>query len=137
MKLNKLFPLTALLLVVLMCSCKKDANPVLSSDTTANYSTETGAKKSLYSAGQNQAIVNLGLAGEFVILSKTGITDVYQSSVVGSMGTSPITDAALLLKCTEATGAIYAVDADGTNSSKLAQTVVTLQKNSVKKPIVN
>ena len=53
MKLNKLFPLTALLLVVLMCSCKKDANPVLSSDTTANYSTETGAKKSLYSAGQN------------------------------------------------------------------------------------
>ncbi len=129
MKLNKLFPLTALLLVVLMCSCKKDANPVLSSDTTA--------KKSLYPAGQNLATVFVGLAGEFVILSKTGITDVYQSSVVGSMGTSPITDAALLLKCTEATGAIYAVDADGTNSSKLAQTVVTLQINSVKKPIVN
>jgi len=60
-----------------------------------------------------QAPVNLGTAGDFTILSKTGITDVYASSVVGNVGTSPITGAALLLTCGEVTGYIYTVDAAG------------------------
>jgi hypothetical protein len=47
------------------------------------------------------------------ILSKTGITDVYASSVVGNVGTSPITGAAVLLTCGEVTGYIYTVDAAG------------------------
>src|ERR1035441_4090554 len=57
--------------------------------------------------------VNLGKAGTFVILSKTGITDVPASAVKGDVGTSPITGAALLLKCTEVTGTVYTVDAAG------------------------
>ncbi len=44
--------------------------------------------------------VRLAVAGEFAILSKTGITDVYASAVTGNVGTSPITGAALLLSCT-------------------------------------
>ncbi|PRC92576.1 ice-binding family protein [Solimicrobium silvestre] len=64
-------------------------------------------------ASTSQAPVNLGTAGTFVILSKTGITDVHASAVVGNVGTSPITGAALLLSCGEVTGTIYVVDASG------------------------
>ena len=64
-------------------------------------------------ASTAQAPVNLGTAGTFTILSKTGITDVYASAIVGNVGTSPITGAALLLTCGEVTGKIYVVDAAG------------------------
>jgi hypothetical protein len=57
--------------------------------------------------------VNLGKAGDFAILTKTGITDVYASAVTGDVGTSPITGAALLLTCTEVSGRVYTVDAAG------------------------
>ena len=57
--------------------------------------------------------VNLGKAGTFAILTKTGITDVYASAVTGDVGTSPITGAALLLTCTEVSGNVYSVDAAG------------------------
>ena len=68
-------------------------------------------------AEQNTGIgprpVNLGKAGSFAILTKTGITDVYASSVKGDVGTSPITGAALLLRCGEVAGKVYTVDAAG------------------------
>jgi hypothetical protein len=57
--------------------------------------------------------VSLGTADAFAILSKSGITDVYASAIVGNVGTSPITGAALLLTCGEVTGKIYTVDAAG------------------------
>lgn len=65
------------------------------------------------SAATPQTPVNLGSAGNFTILSKTGITNVFKSSVVGNVGTSPITGAALLLTCGEVAGNIYTVDAAG------------------------
>ena len=65
------------------------------------------------SRGKGPAAVNLRHAGSFVILSKTGITDVYPSAIVGNVGTSPITGAALLLACDEVAGTIYTVDAAG------------------------
>lgn len=57
--------------------------------------------------------VNLGVAGEFAILSTTGVTDVYPSVVVGDVGSSPITGAAILLACDEVIGNVYSVDAAG------------------------
>ena len=61
-----------------------------------------------------QAPVNLGAAGTFAILSKSGITDVYASAITGNVGASPITGAAILLTCAEMkTGMIYSVDAAG------------------------
>jgi Ice-binding-like len=57
--------------------------------------------------------VNLGKAGTFAILTKTGITDVPASAVTGDVGTSPITGAALLLTCGEVSGKVYSVDAAG------------------------
>ena len=52
-------------------------------------------------------------AGNFVILSKSGITDVYKSAITGDIGTSPITGAAMVISCPEVTGTIYSVDAAG------------------------
>jgi hypothetical protein len=60
-----------------------------------------------------QAPVSLGTAETFAILSKTGITDVYASSITGDVGTSPITGAALLLTCGEVSGKVYTVNAAG------------------------
>ena len=57
--------------------------------------------------------MNLGAAGAFTILSKSGITDVAPSTIVGDVGTSPISGAALLLSCPEVTGRIVVVDAAG------------------------
>ena len=69
------------------------------------------------SASSNRGLgpvpVNLGSAGTFAILSQSGITDVYASAVVGDVGTSPITGAALLLTCGEVSGKVYTVDAAG------------------------
>src|ERR1700692_1156911 len=59
------------------------------------------------------ARVDLGGAGHFVILSKSGITDVPASDVTGNAGTSPITGAADHLSCAEVTGGIYSVDNAG------------------------
>lgn len=61
-----------------------------------------------------QAAVNLGSAGTFALLSKTGITNVYQSAINGNVGASPITGAAIHLTCGEiATGKVFTVDAAG------------------------
>ena len=57
--------------------------------------------------------VNLGSAGTFAILTKTGITEVPGSAITGDVGTSPITGAALLLPCGEVSGKVYTVDAAG------------------------
>ncbi len=63
--------------------------------------------------GKGPVPVSLGSAGSFTILSQTGITDVYRSAIVGNVGTSPITGAALLLTCGEVSGSIFTVDAAG------------------------
>lgn len=77
--------------------------------------------------------VDLGVAGNFVILSKKGITDVYKSTIKGHVGASPITGAAVLLKCNEVTGTIYTIDFEGTlpcrvtNATRLTTAVGDMQ----------
>ena len=73
----------------------------------------TGRAAGNEDTGSGPVPVRLGAAGTFVILSKTGITDVYASAIVGDVGTSPITGAALLLTCGEVSGRTYTVDAAG------------------------
>ena len=64
-------------------------------------------------AAQGPVPVHLGSAGTFAILSKTGVTDVYASAIVGDVGASPITGASILLSCPEVSGTIYSADAAG------------------------
>lgn len=89
---------------------------------------------SAYAATPGPAPVDLGAAGNFVILTKTGITDVPTSKVTGNVGTSPITGAADLLKCTEVTGTVYSDNAAGPqpcnviSPSKLTAAVLDMQE---------
>jgi len=60
-----------------------------------------------------QAAVDVGTAGSFAVLAKSGITDVPSSTITGNVGASPITGAAIGLTCPEVTGTIYTVTAAG------------------------
>jgi Ice-binding-like len=113
------FPTLVLLFAVLIGGCKKENISATSNELKPG-------------PGQIKG-VDLGLAGEFVILSKSGITNVYKSVVTGDIGTSPITGAAIGLTCSEVTGTIYSVDAAGplpctiTNASRLTTSVGDMQ----------
>lgn len=72
-----------------------------------------GAGTGVGGAGQGPAPVNLGTAGNFVILAESAITNVPTSAVTGDVGLSPATGAGIGLTCVEVTGTIYAVDAAG------------------------
>ena len=124
MKLKNALPISAILLVGLMSSCEKNMENK-SFDQLSNSETKT--------AFQPQQVVHLGVAGDFVILSKTGITDVYMSAITGDVGSSPITGAAILVTCDEVVGTIYSVDAAGplpctvTNATRLTTAVGDMQ----------
>lgn len=134
MKLNTIYVMAAMLLAVSMSSCKKDQETTIQ-DPNA------GANSALLKKGdvknnnttKTLAAVNLGVAGDFAILSKSGITDVYKSAIIGNIGASPITGAAILVKCDEVNGTIYTVDAAGplpcriTDASKLTTAVKNMQ----------
>ena len=91
-----------------MNSCKKYSNTLL---LAVLLGTSLAAVPSANAAGPMP--VDLGNAKTFAILSQTGITNVYRSAIVGDVGTSPITGAALLLTCGEVSGYVYTVDAAG------------------------
>ena len=95
--------------VLILAACSADAPSGLQSPESAPGS----ANRSSAQLGIGPAPVRLGTAGNFALLSKTGITDVYASAVTGDVGTSPITGAALLLSCSEVTGRMFVVDAAG------------------------
>ena len=68
-----------------------------------------------------QAPVNLLTAGNFVILTKTGITNVHTSAIAGNIGASPITAASMDgVFCSEITGTIFGVDAAYTGSGAVS-----------------
>lgn len=63
-------------------------------------------------AAQGPDPVILGKAGDFAILTQSGITNVPTSAITGDIGSSPITAAAMnTVTCAEVTGFIYGVNA--------------------------
>ena len=130
MKRINVFTAAAMLLVVLMGSCKKELDQGISSRRNLKDPSSLVQSSELQQA---PSAINLGVAGDFVILSKSGITDVFKSTITGDVGTSPITGAALLLTCPEVSGTIYTVDAAGplpcrvTNATRLTTAVLDMQ----------
>lgn len=122
-----------MLVIVSTYGCNKSMDTFNAPPMPSGSNSEISLKSAKLPSGSTLKVVNLGVAGDFVILSKTGITDVYKSSVKGDVGTSPITGAAILLKCNEVTGTIYTVDAAGplpcrvTNASRLTTAVSNMQ----------
>jgi hypothetical protein len=126
MKNQTAYPIMAMLLIASLGGCQKEPQPNLN-----NPKVPQPGVAGVMSA--QQAAISLGLAGDFAILSKTGITDVYRSAITGDIGSSPITGAAILVTCAEVTGAIYTVNAAGplpcrvTNASRLTTAVANMQ----------
>jgi hypothetical protein len=110
MKLIKIVPIIALLLIGVVYSCDSDMEFI--EEAKAN-SINNIVQKPIKTKRISHDPVYLGSAENFVILSKSGITSVYKSAVTGNVGTSPITGAALGLACDEVTGSIYTVNAAG------------------------
>jgi hypothetical protein len=79
--------------------------------------------------------VDLGTSGDgFVILSKSGITNVHTSAITGNIGSSPITAAAMdNVFCSEINGTIYGVDAAYTGSG----TITCFQGDAAAKTLVD
>ena len=124
MKLTNFLPITALVIVTLMGSCTKEA--ATTGNALSNTSSQLVSKSGVVSLAKDAsgkpiqqpktgslAVVNLGVAGTFVVLSKSGITDVYKSAITGNIGTSPITGAAIGVACDEVVGSIFSVNAAG------------------------
>jgi Ice-binding-like len=122
-----LVPVIALLLVLFLGDCKKNLDTVIPAGMNSVESTAALVPR------LHQSVVNLGLAGNFVILSKSGITDVYKSTITGNIGSSPITGAAIHVTCREVAGTIYTVNAAGplpcrvTKPSMLTTAVTNMQ----------
>ncbi len=113
MKTKIFLPILTILSAVLVIGCDSlNVDPSPSRSSESSFSADQNLASGLLPNG-SLAGVNLGVAGNFVILSKSGITDVYKSDITGDVGTSPITGAALLLSCSEVVGTIYTVDAAG------------------------
>ena len=75
--------------------------------------TAPGAGTGVGGAGQGPAPVNLGTAGNYVILAESAVTNVPASAVTGNVGLSPATGAGIGLTCVEVTGVVHSVDAAG------------------------
>jgi hypothetical protein len=127
-----------MLIVGLMSSCSNQLDSGLSSKKSSNDHSGSGSTGNVIpvppvQVSGSQAAVNLGVANSFAILSKSGVTDVYKSSVTGDVGSSPITGAAILLTCPEVSGSIFTVDAAGplpcrvTNPSMLTTAVSNME----------
>jgi len=103
---NNILADNAVYTATMSTGAKDIAGYALISNTAFSFTTATVIKL-------GPAAVNLGTAGNFEILSKTGVTDVYQSAITGDVGASPITGQAILVSCSEVAGTVYSVDAQG------------------------
>jgi len=119
MKNRILTPIIAMLMIVFMGSCEKDQ------ESQSFKASSINKLASLDPLTGNLRGIDLGVAGNFAILSKTGITSVYKSTITGDIGTSPITGAAMVISCGEVTGNVFSVDAAGPACKTTSATMLT------------
>lgn len=106
--------LMAMLAAALVAGCGSGADWNGSgAGTGTGAPTASGTGTGVGGAGRGPAPVNLGTAGNFVILAESAITNVPTSAITGNVGLSPATGAGIGLTCVEVTGVIHSVDAAG------------------------
>ena len=132
MKTKIFLPVIAILAGIFAVGC--DTLNVDPSTSKSNQNAFAEKTKNQNLSVHSLAPVVLGGAGNFAILSKSGITNVYKSTITGNVGSSPITGAAILVTCAEVAGKIYSVDAAGplpcrlTNATLLTSSVGDMQR---------
>jgi copper(I)-binding protein len=77
------------------------------------------------------APVNLGSTANFTILAGATITTTGGGTIIGNVGASPITGAAIHLTCPQVSGTIYAVDAAGPACAVVAPALLTTAKGDL------
>lgn len=83
-------------------------------------------------ADHGPVAIDLLTAGNFTILTQTGVTDVPNSPITGDVGASAITGAAIVLSCAEMlTGKIYEVDAGFADAACVAPGLPATNKTLV------
>ncbi len=123
MKLKNVFPILAVLLIVITTSCKKDDND-LAKDP-----------------------INLGKSSGYVILAKSAIDNISTSEITGNLGLSPaatsyitgfaLTDATGFATSPQVTGKVYAADmADPTpmNLTTAVENMITAYNEAAGRP---
>jgi hypothetical protein len=105
----------SLALGLILAGCQSDnGKSVNSTSGTSAEQMRPGSEATLAGVAAGPAAVNLLSAGNFAILTKTGITNTgsHATAITGNIGSSPITAAAMNnVFCSEITGTIYGVDA--------------------------
>ena len=128
----------ALLMVALMAGCGGGGvgSGIASS---AQSPTAVGVGKGATGTGNGPEPVVLGTAGNFVILSQAGVTNVPDSAITGDVGVSPIAATAItgfsliadasntFSTAPQVTGKIYAADYASPTSSNLTTAVLDMQ----------
>ena len=104
--------LMALVLAAFVAGCGDDNSSASGGGGPGN-PTAAGNGTGVGGAGRGPAPVDLGSAGNFVILAESAVTNVPTSAVTGDVGLSPATGAGIGLTCVEVTGVVYSVDAAG------------------------
>lgn len=118
MRLSKVLTTLAIVSVVLIAGCNKEGL------WNKNLSPENLKVNPL--SLSMMATQPLGVAGNFVILSKAGITNVPPSVITGDIGTSPITGASITgITCPQVIGTIYTVDNYGPACRVINATMLT------------
>ncbi len=131
MKTKIILPVIAILAGIFAVGC--DTLNVDPSSSGSNQNAFSQKTKDRNPSTRSLAPVLLGGAGNFAILSKSGVTNVFKSTITGNVGSSPITGAAILVSCAEVAGTIYSVDAAGplpcrvTNATLLTSSVGDMQ----------
>ena len=129
MEFKNVFSTVALLTAVFMFGCSDDLATKGSDGTSSRENLTVSSSANKTDAIQLKSgllgSVDLKSAGNFVILSKTGITSVYKSTITGNIGTSPITGAAMIVNCGEVTGSVFSVDASGPACKTTSATMLT------------
>jgi hypothetical protein len=123
MKLKKVFPIIAMLMVVLIAGCKKEDDTI------------------------TKGAINLGASGNYVILAKTAINNISTSAITGNLGLSPaatsyitglaLTDATGYATSPQVTGKVYAADmADPTpiNLTTAVENMITAYNDAAGRP---
>ena len=108
---KKLFSAFILLFLVILGGCQKEG--ITYNEQVLAPGLHSDLPRSLQPVVYGIQPVELGLSGTFTVLSKSGITNVYPSSITGDVGSSPISGTATLLTCPEVIGSIYSVDPAG------------------------
>jgi hypothetical protein len=131
--------LAMLVFGLMSCNSGTESLEVEEANLTSTQSKSLESTVNHRHAAGNADLVHLGMAGDFTILTKTGVTNVPRSTITGNVGTSPIAQAAItgfgltlhtsgqFATSPQVNGKIYAANDASPTPSNLTTAVLDMQ----------